>query len=88
MTNRGQIISRLAQMLQSNSSCAHVDELVRTCVECVSVFAYVCTVKAHDSGSENTCAFIFGSNLNICIDGALIVDYDCVKRRTFIFDRH
>jgi hypothetical protein len=77
-------------MLHSNSSCARVDELVRTCVECVdcvSVFAYVCTVNAHDSGSENTCALTFGSNLNVRIERALRVDYHGVKRRSFIFDR-
>ena len=54
----------------------------------VSVFAYVGTVNVHKSDSENTCAFTFGSNLKICIDGALTVDYHSVKRRSFIFHRH
>ncbi len=38
--------------------------------------------------SEHTCAFTFGSNLNIRIERALRVDYHRVKRRSFIFDRH
>ena len=76
------------QMLQRNGSCVRVDVLVRTCVDCVSVSASVCTLNVHDSDSEYTCAFTFGSNLNVCIDGALGVDYHSVKRRSFIFDRH
>ena len=75
-------------MLQGKGSCVRVDVPVRTCVECVSVSASVCTVNVHESGSEHTCAFTFGSNLNVCIDGALGVDYHSVKRRSFIFDCH
>ena len=65
-----------------------MDLLVCTCVECVSVLAYVCTVNVHESDSEHTCAFTLGSNLNVCIERALRVDYHIVKRRGFIFDRH
>ena len=64
-----------------------MDLLVCTCVECVSVLAYVCTVNVHESDSEHTGAFPLGSNLNIRIERALRVDYHRVKRRTFIFDR-
>ena len=88
MTNQGRVTQvAWAKMLQGNSSCARVDVLVRTCVECVSVLAYVSTVNMDDSDSEHTCAFTFGSNLNIRIERALRVDYHRVKRRTFIFDR-
>ena len=68
-----------------------MDLLVCTCVECVSVLAYVLyvrTVNAHDSGSEHTCAFTLGSNLNVYVERALRVDYHRVQRRSFIFDRH
>ena len=74
-------------MLQGKGSCVRVDVPVRTCVECVSVSASVCTVNVHDSDIEHTCAFTLGSNLNIRIERALGVDYHRVKRRTFIFDR-
>ena len=87
MTNRGQVTEvASAKMLQGNSSCGRVNALVRTCVECVSVFAYVGTVNVDDSGSEHTSAFTLGSNLNSCIERALTVDYHRVKRRGFIFD--
>jgi hypothetical protein len=87
MTNRGQVTEvASAKMLQGNGSCARVDVLVRSCVECVSVFAYVGTVNMQDSGSEHTCALNFGSNIRI--ERALGVDYHRVKRRSFIFDRH
>ena len=92
MTNRRQITEvASAKMLQGNSSCGRVNALVRTCVECVSVLAYVRyvrTVNAHDSGSEHTCAFTLGRSLSVYIEGALGVDYHRVKRRSFIFDRH
>ena len=61
---------------------------VSAAVLIVSVFAYVGTVNVHESDSESTCAFTLGSNLNVCIERALRVDYHSVKRRGFIFDRH
>ncbi len=65
---------------------AHVWMYLCAHVECVSVFVNVCTVNVHDSGSENTCALNFGSNIRI--ERALGVDYHRVKRQSFIVDRH